>query len=96
MALFQPYSAWEEALGLSTGGTPTSRNRLKEEKFLAMEIPLPSLPEQRRIVARIEELAAKINEAQGLREKAEAESEALICRTSTLFSGITIRVCRVS
>jgi type I restriction enzyme S subunit len=33
-----------------------------------MEIPLPSLPEQRRIVARIEELAAKIDEARGLRQ----------------------------
>src|SRR5690348_9975150 len=45
---FSRVSAWEEALGLSTGGTPTSRNRLKEEKFLAMEIPLPPLIEQRR------------------------------------------------
>jgi len=64
---FSRVSAWEEALGLSTGGTPTSRNRLKEEKFLAMMIPLPPLSEQRRIVSRIEELAAKINEARGLR-----------------------------
>jgi type I restriction enzyme, S subunit len=72
---FSRVSAWEEALGLSTGGTPTSRNRLKEEKFLAMEIPLPPLPEQRRIVARIEELAAKINEARWLREQAVQETE---------------------
>ena len=62
---FSRASAWEEALGLSTGGTPTSRNRLKEEKYLAMKIPLPPLSEQRRIVARIEELAAKIDEASG-------------------------------
>jgi len=71
-------SAWEDALGLSTGGTPTSRNRLKEEKFLAMKIPLPSLPEQRRVVARIEELAAKISEAQRLREQATMEAERLL------------------
>src|SRR5713101_5860105 len=63
-------STWEEALGLSTGGTPTSRNRLKEEKLLAMQIPLPPLEEQRRIVARIEELAAKVEEARGLRREA--------------------------
>ncbi len=69
---------WEEALGLSTGGTPTSRNRLKEEKFLAMQIPLPPLSEQRRIVARIQELAAKIEEARGLRRKAGEKGEALI------------------
>ena len=36
---FSRVSAWEDALGLSTGGTPTSRNRLKEEKFLAMKNP---------------------------------------------------------
>ena len=74
---FSRASAWDEALGLSTGGTPTSRNRLKEEKFLALTIPLPPLSEQRRIVARIEELAAKINEARGLRQTAAAEQEAL-------------------
>jgi type I restriction enzyme S subunit len=62
---FSRESAWNEALGLSSGGTPTSRNRLKEDKLLAMEIPLPPLEEQRRIVARIEEVAAKIEEARG-------------------------------
>jgi type I restriction enzyme S subunit len=75
---FSRGSAWEEALGLSTGGTPTSRNRLKEEKLLAMQIPLPPLAEQRRIVARIEELAAKIEEAHGLRRQAAVEAEALL------------------
>lgn len=59
-------SVWEEALSLSSGGTPTSRNRLKEDKLLSMEIPLPPLQEQQRIVARIEELAGKIEEARRL------------------------------
>jgi len=72
---FSRVSAWSEALGLSTGGTPTSRNRLKVEKFLAMEIPLPLLDEQRRIVAQIEELAAKIDEAQKHRRQAAEEAE---------------------
>jgi len=31
-------SVWEHALGLSTGGTPTSRNRLKEDKFRAQGV----------------------------------------------------------
>lgn len=44
----------------------TNRIRLKEEKFLAAEIPLPPLEEQQRIVARIEELAGRIEEARGL------------------------------
>ncbi|SRR6266568_582476 len=50
-----------------TGSTPLTRNRFKENFFLALEIPLPSLEDQQRIVARIEELAAKIEEAKGLR-----------------------------
>ncbi|MGH2559904.1 MAG: restriction endonuclease subunit S [Thermomicrobiales bacterium] len=74
---FTRESAWNEALGLSTGGTPTSRNRLKEQKLLAMRIPLPPLAEQRRIVARIEEVAGKIEEARGLRRAAMEEREAL-------------------
>ena len=45
----------------------TNRVRLKEERFLAAEIPLPPLEEQHRIVARIEELAARIEEARGLK-----------------------------
>lgn len=41
----------------------TNRVRLKEDQFLRTAIALPPLAEQRRIVARIEELAAKIAEA---------------------------------
>jgi type I restriction enzyme, S subunit len=70
-------STWDEALGLSTGGTPTSRNRLKEEAFLAMCIPLPPLAEQRRVVERIEALAAKVEEAKRLRQEATGEANAL-------------------
>jgi type I restriction enzyme S subunit len=47
---------------------------------LRYEIPLPSLAEQRRIVARIEELAAKIHEARTLRHQAAEEAEALWAR----------------
>ncbi|MGZ3646734.1 MAG: restriction endonuclease subunit S [Ktedonobacteraceae bacterium] len=75
---FSRIPAWEEALSLSTGGTPTSRNRLKEEKLLAMEIPLPPLEEQRRIVVRIEELATRIEEARGLRRETVKEIEKLL------------------
>jgi type I restriction enzyme S subunit len=71
-------SIWNEALGLSTGGTPTSRNRLKEEQLLAMQISLPPLEEQRRIVARIEELSAIIEEARNLRQDAAAGVRALL------------------
>ncbi|MEX2175873.1 MAG: restriction endonuclease subunit S [Pirellulaceae bacterium] len=75
---FHRQSAWFEALGLSSGATPTSRNRLKESLFLKMKIPLPPLAEQRRVVARIEELAAQIHEARSLRGQAVEEAESLL------------------
>lgn len=58
----------------------TNRVRLKEERFLAAEISLPPLEEQRRIVTRIEELAAKIEEARGLRRETREDCEEL-CRS---------------
>src|SRR2546430_2213353 len=53
----------------------TNRVRLQEDKFPAREIPLPPLAEQRRVVARIEELAAEIHEAQTLRHQSNEEAE---------------------
>ena len=47
---FRREAAWNEALGLSYGATPTSRNRLKQANLLSLQIPLPPLAEQRRIV----------------------------------------------
>jgi len=83
---FSRGNVWKKALGLSVGGTPTSRNRLNESRFLGLEIPLPPLPEQRRVVARIEELAERIGEAQGLRQQSFDEVQALFeqCR-ATVF-----------
>jgi len=75
---FSRAGVWEEALGLSAGGTPTSRNRLKEGRLLAMKIPLPSLKEQQRIVAKIDELAAKIEEARSLRQRAVKETDSIM------------------
>lgn len=56
----------------------TNRVRLKEERFLATSIALPSLEEQQRIVARIEELATKIKEAHCLRNEIETETYSLL------------------
>jgi type I restriction enzyme S subunit len=55
----------------------TNRRYLQESKFLAMEIPLPSREEQRRVVARVEELVGKIEEARSLRQQALEETGAL-------------------
>lgn len=56
---------WEQCDAKSRG--TSGKNRIRPEQFLEIEIPLPPLPEQRRIVARIESLAAKIEEGRKLR-----------------------------
>ena len=65
---------WAKCDELSRG--TSGKNRIKPELFLTIEIPLPPLDEQRRLVARIEALAAKIEEARGLRRLAVEEAEA--------------------
>lgn len=61
-----------------TGSTPLTRNRFKEQFFLALDVALPPLAEQRRIVVRIEELATKIEEARRLRNSLTQETPALV------------------
>ncbi len=60
----------------------TNRVRLQHERFLDITVPLPPLAEQRRIVARIEELAAKIDAARRLRE--ESSAKATLLETSVI------------
>lgn len=68
----------------------TNRLYLQEDLFLCQEIPLPPLSEQRRIVARIEELAGKVEEARGLRRQAVEEAEALFSsETRDIYSALS-------
>ncbi len=69
---------WTEVLAQSSGGTPTSRNRLKESAFLKLTLPVPPLPEQQRLVERIDALAAKIDEANRLRAEASTDTLRLL------------------
>lgn len=75
---FSQRALWSEVEACCTGTTKASRNRFKEEFFLAMEIPLPPLDEQQRIVSRIEELAIRVEQARRLRLKASEESRTLV------------------
>jgi len=77
---------WIE-LQRNSRGIGARRETVSPETFLALEIPLPPPAEQRRIVARIEELAAKIEEAKALRKRAGEEAEALYSKqVDALFS----------
>ncbi len=63
------------------------KTELKASRLLPIEIPLPPLAEQRRIVARIQELADQIGEAKSLRKRVEEETRALVAsRISELFT----------
>ena len=55
----------------------TNYAAIRPQQVLEYEIPLPPLDEQWRIVAHIEELASRIEEARGLRAKAVGEAEML-------------------
>jgi type I restriction enzyme, S subunit len=66
-----------DALRNKARGMGARRDSVLPSQFLALPIPLPPLDEQRRIVARIEELAARIEEARELRRRAVEETEAL-------------------
>jgi type I restriction enzyme S subunit len=71
---------WQQCDEKSQG--TSGKNRIRPEKFLQVEIPLPPLTEQHRIVAKIEVLAAKIEEAQGQRRRTLEEAEALFASIS--------------
>jgi type I restriction enzyme S subunit len=67
----------------------TNRVRLKEDRFLATKIPLPPLPEQRRIVARVEAVAERVAEARRLRGEAVGLQTGIVTNeASRLFSAL--------
>jgi type I restriction enzyme S subunit len=70
---------WEDCESASRGST--GRNQIKKSTFFAIEIPLPPLDDQRRIVARIEALATRITEAQSLRRETSEEAKVFMQAT---------------
>jgi len=66
---------WAKCDALSQG--TSGKNRIRPEKFLTVKVPLPALKEQEQIVARIDRLAAKIEEAVSIRQAATVEADQL-------------------
>lgn len=67
----------------------TNRVRLQEPRFLAAEIPLPSLAEQRRIVGRIEQLSMRLAKVTSLQSETARALESL--PRTLLFSDTSVR-----
>ena len=74
---FKVPAHWQ-SIGNQSSGTNVRRQSLHPSQFEQAEIPLPPLAEQKRLVARIEKLAAKIHEASTIRQQAVEEAGALL------------------
>lgn len=78
---FKTKEGREQLIKISPGSA--GRNRVLSLKRLPeVFIPLPPLSEQRRIVAKIEEIASKIEKAQELRRQSLEEAESLFASAS--------------
>ena len=73
------------------GSTPGTRNRYKEEYFLCLQAPLPPLQEQRRIVAKLDKVAALVAEVQRLRQEIGQEMLAVVQSVHFKLAGVTDR-----
>jgi len=69
---------WQKCAALSQG--TSGKNRIRPERFLSIDIPLPPLDEQRRIVTTIEGLAARIEECRAVHTEV-VEDCAVLCRS---------------
>jgi type I restriction enzyme S subunit len=73
---FKSPSFWEDSENASQGST--GRNQIKRRTFLAIEIPLPALDDQRRIISQIDSLSTRIEEAIRLRREASQQCDNLL------------------
>ena len=63
------------------------KTELKAKRLLPILVPLPSVEEQRRIVAKIDELDAQIREARALRQQTAEEVEAFVISVHIELAG---------
>lgn len=79
---FEWYSRTPEFIDLCRRASEgsTNRVRMKEDKFLRMMVPLPSLYEQRRIVEKLDRVVALVDARRTAIEAAERETQALLLK----------------
>ncbi|WP_306112118.1 MULTISPECIES: restriction endonuclease subunit S [unclassified Roseovarius] len=79
---FEWYSRTPEFVDLCRRASEgsTNRVRMKEDQFLKMSVPLPPLDEQRRIVEKLDGVAALVDERRSAIEAAERETQALLLK----------------
>lgn len=83
--IFQSQWFWEECEAKSRG--TSGRERIQTEDFLSIEVPLPLLEDQRRIVAMINEVISRVREVSRLQEDAIEETKNLFTSyLNSLFS----------
>lgn len=67
---------WQQCDEKSRG--TSGKNRIRPERFLEIEIPIPTLHEQRRVVSRIEGFSRKIHEIINLRAECAVEQARML------------------
>lgn len=77
---FLKYAPNWHALRRKSRGMGARRDTISPEKFLSLKIPLPSLDDQRRIVERLDQVAALVDERRNAIEAAERETRALLLK----------------
>lgn len=83
---FKLESVWKR-VGMMSQGTNVRRRSLHPSQFEEAILPLPPLEEQRRVVARIETLAAKIEDVRLLRQAVEVETNNFIVSLHDRLAG---------
>lgn len=83
--LAQSRSFWLACEELSRG--TSGKNRIKPDRFLSIEIPLPSLPEQQRIVAWLDSLNSRISGAKELCSELNADAAAFVASLHLQLAG---------
>ena len=67
---------WEQCANLSRG--TSGKNRLQPGRFLDVQLPLPPLAQQQRIVAKLDKVAGLVEERRRVIETAERDAQAML------------------